>query len=99
MKIKPPIFATCLMVLAACASNHPKPPVSVSESQMFSPETKARLKQIQDDLHFEMYFDDHHINVLPGGIVSEERVKQIDNALHEVLGNDYTNYTVSFAHL
>lgn len=87
------------MVLAACASNHPKPPVTLSDTKMFSSETKARLKQIQDDLHFEMYFDDHHINVLSGGIVTEDRIKQINNALHGVLGNDYTNYTVSFAAL
>jgi hypothetical protein len=98
MKIRLLIFAACLLILPACVSNHDKQPAttesglrSTSDLPVLSDETKARLKQIEDE--YRVTLVDHQFSI-SGGIVTEERFSRTTNALHEVLGNDYTNYTI-----
>jgi len=97
MTLKTLMIASCLTILVACASNHAKPPAiapsggaSISESQVFSAETKARLKKIQDDYGVVVIVTDHQIAVGTAGAITKERMKTIEDALHEVVGKDFT---------
>jgi protein involved in sex pheromone biosynthesis len=98
MKTRLLIFAACSLILSACAPSHDKQPTvtasglsGTSDQPVVSTETKARLKQIEDEYHITLV--DHQFSI-SGGIVTEERFSRATNALHEVLGNDYTNYTI-----
>jgi len=89
------------MILVVCACNHAKPPAiapfgvpSISESQKFSADTNARIKKIQDDYGVKVFVNDHHIVVGTTGLITKERMKSIEDALHEVIGNDFTNFTI-----
>ena len=72
-------------LIALLETPNPKPPATatsgtstVSGSQVLSAETQARLKQLEDEYRFTI--KDRQITVA-GGIVSQERVNQITNAL------------------
>lgn len=101
------ILAACLTILSACGSNHIKSPTTAtsgmttnsdsqttnSDSQVYSADTKKRLKQIEDEYRVVLI---GHTFQVAGGIVTEQRKKDVTNALHDVLGNDFTNYTIKF---
>jgi hypothetical protein len=90
-------IAVFLMILTACASNQSKRSAivpsgwaSVSESRMFSADTKARLRRIEDDFGvMAMSVINHKITVTIG-MLSTERMTAMQDAIHEVVGKDFT---------
>lgn len=97
MTLKTLMIASCLMILTACAANHPKPAAiahsgwtSISDSQMFSADAKARLKTIQDDYHLMgMSAMDHQILVM-GGMMPSEKMNAMEDAIHDIVGKEFT---------
>jgi hypothetical protein len=94
-------IVACLTILVSCASNHAKPPAitpsevsNFSDAQKFSADTNARIKKIQDDYGVKIFINDHRITVGTAGLVTKERMKSIEDALQDVIGNDFTNYTI-----
>jgi ABC-type enterochelin transport system substrate-binding protein len=93
MKLKSPMFAVCLLILTACASNHAKTTsgaTSVSESQLFSADTKARLKTIQDDYHLMAILVQGHGIIICGGLMPTDQMDAMQKAIHEAVGKDYS---------
>lgn len=93
------VITTAALLLVACASNHATPPaiapsasVTVSQSQAFSADIKARLKKIQDDYGLmAMSVQDHKIVVATStGLMTTEKMDAIKNVIHEVVGKDFT---------
>jgi|ERR1035437_3396146 uncharacterized protein YcfL len=93
------VITTAALFLVTCASNHAAPSTnepsvsaSVSQSPVFSADTKARLKKIQDDYGLmAMSVQDRQIVVATStGLISTEKMNAIKNAIHEVVGKDFT---------
>ena len=92
MKLKSPMFAVCLLILTACSSNHSKitsVETSVSESQRFSADTKARLKTIQDDYHLMMISVQGCRIVVYSGFMRAYQMDAMQKAIREAVGKDY----------
>jgi len=78
------------------ASNLPPPRFgATAEPQIISGDTMARLKKIQSDYGVTVEVRGREIIVGTSGLVSAVEMKQIEQSLHEVFGNYYTNYTLS----
>ena len=65
------------------------------EPQIISADIISRLKKIQSDYGVTVEVRGRGIIVGTSGLVSADEMKQIEQSLHEVFGNDYTNYTLS----
>jgi len=91
MTLRTMTIAACLTILVACASNQGKPPLSA--------DTNARIKKIQDDYGnygVSVRVNDHHIIIGEmQGLIPKETLKSIEDSLHDVIGNDFTNFTIS----
>jgi hypothetical protein len=100
------VVITAVFFVVACTSNRVASTpiassisVSVSQSPILSAETQARLKKIQDDCNAKdgmVDINGHIITIGTPGLQTKEGVKPILDALHNALGSDFTNYTISF---
>ena len=91
------MFAACLLILTAYASNHAKTTsgaTSVSESQMFSADTKARLKTIQADYHLNAISVRDNKIYVTAGMMWPDQLDALQKAIHESLGKDYSIQSV-----
>jgi hypothetical protein len=55
----------------------------------------ARLEKIQKDYGVTVNIHDHYITIVTG-LITTNRMSQINDALRKVLGEGFTNYTVNY---
>jgi hypothetical protein len=66
-----------------------------SEPQALSADTKTKLEQIQKDYGVVVMVHGHVITVGTAGLITNERMSQIKDALHKAFGDDFASYTIN----
>ena len=102
MKSKALSIAASMTILVSCTSNHGNQTASTSSGQFNNPalsaDTNARLKKINQYYGVLLGMDvSCHVIIInePHGLIDTRPTSPVIQALREVFGKDFTNYTIS----
>jgi hypothetical protein len=102
MKSKALTIAASMTMLMSCTSNHGNQPATTSSGQFSNPalsaDTNARLEKIDQDYGVLLGVDvSRHVIIInePHGLVDTRPTSPVIQAIREVFGKDFANYTIS----
>jgi hypothetical protein len=90
--------ALVAMFLVGCSKDSGEQLHSVTPSSSLngSQTTKSRLEEIQKDYGVTVDIHDRWIIIGTSGLITTNIMNQISGALHEVFGENFTNYTINY---